>query len=291
MVKIYKQPFAHEGDSIAIPDASQPDGKMSSTDGWTPDYQLPKTDPNYKPVGRQEMNGVFKEVTEALGQVQVQGSATWAPDGAPYPINAQVYHNGKQWIARRANSVVPAEGEDWSAIGTANQLATKADKTTQVIAGTGLTGGGTLAANRTLNVSYGTAAGTAAQGNDSRIVNAVPNSRTISAGTGLTGGGNLTANRTLSIAASHIPIGVGQTWQDVTGSRAKNTTYTNTTGRTITVAINANINSKEVLTIGNIKFPDMNDGDGFSFTSFTIPAGVSYKLSGWTAMSIWAELR
>ena len=119
MVKIYKQPFAHGGDAIAIPDASQPDGKMSSADGWTPDYQLPKTDPNYRPVGRQEMNGVFKEVTESLGQVQVQGAASWSADGAPYPINAQVYHDGKQWIALRANSVAPVEGADWSAIGTA----------------------------------------------------------------------------------------------------------------------------------------------------------------------------
>lgn len=153
MVKIYKQPFAHEGDTIAIPDTSQPDGKMSSTDGWTPDYQLPKTDPNYKPVGRQEMNGVFKEVTEALGQVQVQGSATWAPDGAPYPINAQVYHNGKQWIALRANSVVPSEGEDWSAIVTDKQLSTKADKTIKVIAGTGLIGGGDLTDDRTLSIA------------------------------------------------------------------------------------------------------------------------------------------
>src|SRR5574344_1016670 len=114
MVKISKQPFAQVGDTIAIPDASQPDGKMSSADGWTPDYQLPRTDPNYKPVGRQEMNGVFKEVTEALGQVQVQGAASWSADGAPYPINAQVYHNGKRWMALRANSVEPAEGEDWT---------------------------------------------------------------------------------------------------------------------------------------------------------------------------------
>ena len=75
----------------------------------------------------------------------------------------------------------------------------KADTGTQVIAGTGLSGGGTLAANLTLNVSYGTTAGTAAQGNDSRIVNAVPNSRTITAGTGLTGGGTLATDRTLSV--------------------------------------------------------------------------------------------
>jgi hypothetical protein len=50
--------------------------------------------------------------------------------------------------------------------------ATKANAATQVIAGTGLTGGGTLAADRTLAVSYGTAAGTAAQGNDSRLSDA-----------------------------------------------------------------------------------------------------------------------
>lgn len=70
----------------------------------------------------------------------------------------------------------------------------------QVIAGTGLTGGGDLSADRTLAVAYGTAAGTAAQGNDSRITGAVPNTRTITAGTGLTGGGDLTANRTLAVS-------------------------------------------------------------------------------------------
>lgn len=41
--------------------------------------------------------------------------------------------------------------------------------TRQVASGTGLTGGGDLSANRTLAVSYGTAAGTAVQGNDTRV--------------------------------------------------------------------------------------------------------------------------
>lgn len=76
---------------------------------------------------------------------------------------------------------------------------TKADKSTTISAGTGLTGGGSLAANRTLAVSYGTSSGTAAQGNDSRIVNAVPNTRQITAGTGLTGGGALSADRSLAV--------------------------------------------------------------------------------------------
>lgn len=42
-----------------------------------------------------------------------------------------------------------------------------------VTAGTGLTGGGSLAADRTLAVAYGTTSGTAAQGNDARITGAL----------------------------------------------------------------------------------------------------------------------
>ena len=96
--------------------------------------------------------------------------------------------------------------------------------TIQVIAGTGLSGGGSLAANRTLAVTYGTAAGTACQGNDARLSNArtptahkathktggtdaltpadigaVPTTIQVIAGTGLSGGGSLTENRTLAV--------------------------------------------------------------------------------------------
>lgn len=51
-------------------------------------------------------------------------------------------------------------------------LSTKANTSTLVSAGTGLTGGGDLSASRTLSVSFGTTVGTAAQGNDSRITGA-----------------------------------------------------------------------------------------------------------------------
>lgn len=49
--------------------------------------------------------------------------------------------------------------------------------TTRVLtAGTGLTGGGDLTTDRTFTVSYGTTAGTAAQGNDTRITGALQKS-------------------------------------------------------------------------------------------------------------------
>jgi hypothetical protein len=55
---------------------------------------------------------------------------------------------------------------------TVPALANKAAATTTISAGTGLTGGGDLTANRTLTVNFGSAAGTVAQGNDSRITGA-----------------------------------------------------------------------------------------------------------------------
>lgn len=51
-------------------------------------------------------------------------------------------------------------------------LAAKANTATTISAGTGLTGGGDLSANRTISASFGTSAGTIAQGNDSRITGA-----------------------------------------------------------------------------------------------------------------------
>jgi hypothetical protein len=56
---------------------------------------------------------------------------------------------------------------------TVPALASKVSTSTVITAGTGLTGGGDLSADRTLAVAYGTIAGTAAQGNDSRITGAI----------------------------------------------------------------------------------------------------------------------
>lgn len=65
--------------------------------------------------------------------------------------------------------------------GLSDALLAKVDATRNVIAGTGLSGGGDLTTNRTLSVTYGTIAGTAAQGNDSRLSNTrTPTDNTVS---------------------------------------------------------------------------------------------------------------
>lgn len=71
------------------------------------------------------------------------------------------------------NELAAALGDDPNFAATVTaQIALKADKARQIIAGTGLTGGGDLSADRTLTVAYGTTATTACVGNDARLSNA-----------------------------------------------------------------------------------------------------------------------
>ena len=115
---------------------------------------------------------------------------------------------------KAANTYVNATFSTLTQLGNTNSyIATKADATTQVIAGSGLTGGGTLAANRTLNIGAGTGITVAADSistNDGAIVHDnlsgfVANEHidhstvSVTAGSGLTGGGTIAATRTINI--------------------------------------------------------------------------------------------
>jgi len=93
---------------------------------------------------------------------------------------------------------------------TVPALSGKVGTTRQVLAGTGLTGGGDLTADRTLAVSYGTSVGTAAQGNDSRITGAVQ------ASTATAKGDLLVATAPSTIAR----LGVGSDGQVLTADAA-----------------------------------------------------------------------
>lgn len=83
-------------------------------------------------------------------------------------------------------------------------------------------------------------------------------------------------------------IGINQSWNNVTGSRASNTTYTNTTERPIQVMINGSWNTGSV-TLNGVSIP-IQDGSEWTTLSFVVPAGHTYGTSTGT-ISSWSELR
>ncbi len=96
-------------------------------------------------------------------------------------------------------------------------------------------------------------------------------------------------------SADAIALGRGQTWQDVTSSRAAGTTYQNTTGKPIMIAIfgsksssrgvQASTDGSTWVDIGNI------NGDNYTSSYNIIPDGHYYRVSGTTTIGKWAELR
>lgn len=131
-----------------------------------------------------------------------------------------------------------------------------------VTAGTGLTGGGDLSANRTLAVSFGTAAGTAAQGSDSRIVNAVPNTRTVNTKA-------LSANITLAAADVGAAANTG-------GGREKVAALSATTG-----TATGDVSAASIFTItptGNftVAFSNIPASDGVTITLIISSGATAY---------------
>ena len=93
-------------------------------------------------------------------------------------------------------------------------------------------------------------------------------------------------------------FGVGQTWQDVTATRALGVTYTNSTGKPIQVSVvvrddngavglNFFVNGTAAVTM-----PDIAGGSfGFQQITVTVPSTQTYRLETTNLLHSWVELR
>ena len=156
---------------------------------------------------------------------------------------------------------------------------------TTITAGTGLSGGGDLSANRTLSIAS-TGVTAAAYGSSSAALSSI----TVNAQGQITDA---------STSAAMLPVGYNQTWQNMTSSRSAGTSYTNSTGRAIMVNIHYAEFSDSIwdmqLTVGGVVVARDAGGrvaagtNGGGTCSAIVPAGASYSFSG--SFNIWAELR
>lgn len=120
--------------------------------------------------------------------------------------------------------------------------------------------------------------------------------------TGATAGAQVNA---VSFAADGTPtflkdssIGYGQTWQNVTGSRAMGSTYTNSTGKPINVHVvcsNASGGTGYMsLVTGGITFNSASAvTGGYAALALIILPGATYQvptIAGWSLVQ-WVELR
>lgn len=125
--------------------------------------------------------------TSTKGIIQLAGDLSGTAAAPTVPVlaggtTAQYFRGDKSWQTLNKAAVGLANVDNTSdankPISTATQTAldAKAPATRTIAAGTGLTGGGDLSADRTLTANFGTGAGTIAQGNDSRITGALQRS-------------------------------------------------------------------------------------------------------------------
>ena len=310
-------PFANSGTKNTIPTASQIGivaGAASFTDGFPPLTFTPLASGGVPPAGA-DFNGILNAIT-AFQQWQGAGGAftynsAFSTTIGGYPKGATLLSTSGDitWL-----SIADSNTTDPDSVSAVNWVSLDAYGIGAV---SGLTN-----ANVTLTpVQYGkpaiTLAGTLT-GNVQiifptnlqqwRVINNTTGAFTVTcktaAGTGVVviqsqseivyGDG---ANITLSNA-----IGIGQTWQSLTGSRAVNTTYTNSTGKPIVAAAamttTATSATAEMLINGTVAVTgssNPNTSAPASSICVVIPPGATYlaRMTGGGTASLvnWSELR
>ena len=192
-----------------------------------------------------------------------------------------------------------------STTGNAATATTATNCSRSIVAGNGLSGGGDLTANRTVTL-----------GTPTKITSSSTNSVTTTSHTheidnaSTSVAGVVQLNNTLTSTSStqaltaaqgkvlnDQALGVGQTWQNLTGSRSSGTIYPNNTPRPILIKVSSNYTSSSntlFLYVNEIEVQRIRqdaDGSVNAWADLIVPSGSSYRIDSSNGFSNWSELR
>ena len=112
-----------------------------------------------------------------------------------------------------------------------------------------------------------------------------------------TSGNVLKSNGTTwtSAVAPETGIGIGQTWQNMTASRAFGGSYTNSTSKPIMVAISSTSGSGTTMaaTVGGVlvQTNGVHAATELNTLTFIVPPSTAYSVASTETLNNWAELR
>lgn len=176
--------------------------------------------------------------------------------------------------------------------GTGASTAASARSNLSVPSATGSGASGTWSIDISGNSATSSVASNPASGG-SFITSSNIGSQSVSYATTSGNGGVTSVNG--STGAVTVPsAGVGQTWQNLTASRATNTPYTNSTGKPIQVCVYSGDNTGlYYFKVDGVNVAIISAGSGtyaYGNCSVIVPNGSTYQTSG-GSITLWSELR
>ena len=303
------EPFAQSGNKNPIPlerAITDPIYRASWKAGFPPDTRLPKDLGGEAPDGL-DFNGVLNILSQAVVFLQKGNAYQFDPALAPYPIGALVRSNDNLTTYQ---STVPNNSNNPNSNMTGwriyNGSGFIVDNLTTNDSAKALSAaqGKVLQDNKLEANKVGAANGVASLDANTKVpIAQLPNASTTAIGavqlnnTLTSASTSQAATAAQAKALNDMMLGVGQSWQDVTGSRSAGVTYTNNTGKPIMAIVSVNDSgsfSPITVVVGGVTIINVEDFGSLGTIpiTFAVPIGATYRFnSNSNPIRAWAELR
>lgn len=301
-------PFAQDGEKNTIPvelSIGDPVYRASLKAGFPPDTRIPKNIGGEAPDGL-DFNGILNVLSQAIVFMQKGNAYQFDTALAPYPIGALVRSNDNLTTFQNIeplNSNNPNSNMTGWRIYNGSGFIVDNLTTNDSAKALSAAQGKILQDNKLESSKVAAANGVASLDVNSRVpVAQLPNASTTAIGAVQLNNTLTSVSTSQAATAAQAKVlgdrdfGIGQTYQDVTSSRTSGAMYTNGTSRPIQIIVEvASFGGGELNTVevGGVVIASGDWGiDGMKATfTFTVPIGVTYKLTTNATITRWVELR